>query len=62
MEMEEFISGFCKLQNQSRMVLCEFEVQEDGSRKLTDTDCAYGVCPHSGDCLLMAQVKEQQLR
>lgn len=53
---EEFISGFCKAQNQTRMVICELEVQEDGSTELLSSDCAYGVCEHSGDCLLMGQL------
>ena len=55
METEEFISGFCKAQNQTRMVLCEFLIRPDGSKELTETDCAYGSCPHTGDCLLMKQ-------
>ena len=45
---EEFISGFCKMQNQTRTVICEMEIQEDGSRKLYSSDCAYGACEHSG--------------
>lgn len=53
---EEFISGFCKMQNQTRTVICEMEIQEDGSRKLYSSDCAYGACEHSGDCLLMGQM------
>lgn len=53
---EEFISGFCKMQNQTRTVICEMEIQEDGSRKLYSSDCAYGACEHSGDCLLMGQI------
>lgn len=53
---EEFISGFCKLQNQTRMVVCEVEEQPDGKRKLVSTDCAYGKCEHTGDCLLMRQM------
>lgn len=52
---EEFLSGFCKMQNQTRTVLCEYEWQADGSRKLVSCDCAYGKCGHSGDCLLMGQ-------
>lgn len=54
---EEFISGFCKAQNQTRMVICEMEIREDGSRKLLSSDCAYGKCEHSKDCLLMEQIK-----
>ena len=55
MDIEEsFVSGFCKAQNQTRMVICEFEKKSDGTRVFLDSDCAYGCCPHSGDCLLMA--------
>ena len=54
---EEFISGFCKAQNQTRMVVCELEKMEDGSIKLLSSDCAYGKCEHSKDCLLMGQIK-----
>lgn len=54
---EEFFSGFCKLQNQTRMVICEIEELEDGSRNLLSSDCAYGKCEHSQDCLLMGQAK-----
>lgn len=53
---EEFISGFCKAQNQTRMVVCELETKEDGSRELVSSDCAYGRCEHSKDCLLMGQI------
>ncbi len=53
METEEvFYSGFCKALNETRTVLCEFEEREDG-RVLISADCAYGKCPHSGDCRLM---------
>lgn len=54
---EEFISGFCKAQNQTRMVVCEFEELEDGSRRLLSSDCAYGKCEHSRDCLLMKRAE-----
>ena len=54
---EEFISGFFKAQNQTRMVVCELEKLEDGSIKLLSSDCAYGKCEHSKDCLLMGQIK-----
>ena len=53
---EEFISGFCKTQNQTRMVVCEIEHRADGSSVLVSTDCAYGKCEHSRDCLLVRQI------
>lgn len=56
--IEEFYHGFCKGQNQIRTVLCEFEQREDGTRVLLEADCAYGACPHSRVCRLMAQALE----
>ena len=53
---EEFVSGFCKLQSQTRMVICELEETEDGRKTVLSSDCAYGKCEHSKDCLLMGQV------
>lgn len=52
-ETEEFISGFCKRQNQTRTVFCEFEVSDDGSRRLLSWDCDFGKCEHSSNCTLM---------
>ena len=53
---EEFVSGFCKMQNQTRMVICETEKLENGKKKIVYTDCAYGKCEHTGDCLLIKQI------
>lgn len=53
---EEVISGFCKQQNQTRMVICEIEELPDGKKRVLSSDCAYGKCEHSGDCLLMGQL------
>ncbi|MCD7884625.1 MAG: ubiquinone biosynthesis protein UbiE [Lachnospiraceae bacterium] len=57
METEEFISGFCKKQNQTRMVFCEFECSADGRRTLLSTDCDYGKCEHSQTCALVSGAK-----
>ena len=59
METEEFRSGFCKSQNQTRMVVLTFEVKTDGTKDLLETDCAYGTCAHTGDCLLMKHALEE---
>lgn len=56
--IEEFVNGFCKAQNQSRMVLCEYRQEPDGSRTFLESDCAYGMCSHSRQCQLMAQAIE----
>lgn len=59
--IEEFLSGFCKAQNQTRMVFCELERLPDGSRRLLSSDCAYGRCEHSRDCLLMRQADTEKI-
>lgn len=53
---EEFVSGFCKVQNQSRMVICEVQTHEDGTKEVLSSDCAWGKCEHSRTCLLMGQI------
>lgn len=53
---EEFLSGFCKLQNQTRTVICELERKTDGTKEIVSSDCAYGKCEHSKSCLLMGQI------
>ncbi len=54
--IEEMYSGFCKAQNETRTVFCEF-VETEGKRSLSQADCAYGTCPHTETCRLMEQVK-----
>ena len=58
--VEEFVNGFCKAQNQSRMVLCEYQLEPDGSRTFLESDCAYGSCSHSRQCQLMAQAISEE--
>lgn len=53
MEKEIFISGYCRCQDQSRMVEL---VTEDG--KLTEVDCSFGSCPHEPNCQIARQIKE----
>lgn len=53
---EEFVSGFCKQQNQSRRVICEVELHEDGTKEVLSSDCAFGRCEHSKSCLLMKNI------
>lgn len=59
---EAFVSGFCKAQNQSRMVLCEYRQEPDGTKTFLESDCAYGTCSHSRQCALMEQAIEMSLR
>lgn len=54
---EVFVSGFCKMQNQSRMVICEVRTRKDGTKEILSSDCAWGKCEHSRTCLLMGQIQ-----
>lgn len=58
--VEEFISGFCRTSNETRMVECEYERQPDGSLKLTEFDCSYEKCPNSGACLIYRQARDME--
>ncbi len=61
MEEERFVSGFCKAQNQTRMVICVFEETAPGSHTLVETDCAWGCCEHSASCRLIAAAVEESV-
>lgn len=54
---EEFLSGFCRQQNQGRSVTCEFQITEEGAR-LSFVDCGYKNCVHKGSCLIAGQIQE----
>lgn len=42
---EKMITGYCRTQDQSRMVLVEYR-----GRELLDVDCLYPDCPFRGSC------------
>ena len=51
MEIEKFLSGYCRQLDASRMV----EVLiEDG--QVTEIDCCYGNCIHQGNCLIAKEI------
>ena len=54
MEKEIFISGYCRVLDQSRMVEL---ITEDG--ELVDVDCCYGSCIHEPNCPIAKQIREQ---
>ena len=54
MEKEIFISGYCRVLDQSRMVEL---ITEDG--ELVDVDCCYGSCIHEPNCHIAKQIREQ---
>ena len=53
METEEFISGYCRTLDQSRMVAVELL---DG--QIDDVDCLYGNCPHEPNCQIAKKIRE----
>ena len=54
MEKEIFISGYCRVLDQSRMVEL---ITDDG--ELVDVDCCYGSCIHEPNCQIAKQIREQ---
>ena len=54
MEQEFFLSGYCRQQDQSRMVTLE---TEDG--QLSDVDCGYGACPYEHECTVAAAIRQR---
>lgn len=55
MEVEKFFTGYCRVLDQSRMVVA---VLEDGN--LTETDCDYPGCAHIQSCPIAQQLRELQ--
>ena len=53
MEKEIFISGYCRVLDQSRMV----ELITDGG-ELVEVDCCYGSCIHEANCQIAKQIRE----
>lgn len=53
MEEEKFLTGYCRTQDQSRMVAV---VLADG--RLGEVDCCYGSCPYEMNCRIAEQIKE----
>ncbi len=48
--MEEFITGYCRCLDQSRMVLVE-----DG-----EPDCEFVNCPHAMNCKIAEKIRQLQ--
>lgn len=53
MELEKFISGYCRQLDASRMV--EVLVR---SGKILEVDCCYGSCPYESNCPIAHQIGE----
>ena len=53
MEKENFLSGYCRALDASRMV----EVITDDN-ELQEVDCDFGTCPHQSSCLIAKSIVE----
>lgn len=53
MEKEIFVSGYCRVLDQSRMVAVEIC---DGQ---VDADCSYPDCPYAPNCPVAQKIKEE---
>ena len=56
MEREEFLSGYCRQMDNSRMVAV---LLEDGH--ISEVDCNFGTCPYEGDCAVARKIREFSL-
>jgi hypothetical protein len=52
MELEEFISGYCRALDGSRTVLLE------GTEGDYSADCSYGNCPYEASCQIAKRIRE----
>ena len=52
MDFEEFVSGYCRCIDGSRMVTVG---RFDGQ---TDIDCNYGSCPYESECAVAERIRE----
>lgn len=53
MEREDFLSGYCRSVDGSRMVTL---VTDNG--ELIEVDCHYGSCPHEPNCQIARKIRE----
>ena len=49
---EEFISGYCRVQDGSRTVTAE----KEGEKWFAD--CNYGACPYEGNCQIAQRLRQ----
>ena len=56
-EKEVFLNGFCRCQNQGRIVLCVY-VNDGKKWQIDEIDCGYQTCPHSDSCEIARAVRE----
>ena len=53
MEIEKFVSGYCRQLDGSRMVEV---ILENG--EIVEIDCCYSNCQHQGNCLIAHEIDE----
>lgn len=53
MEIEKFLSGYCRQLDASRTVCV---VLEDG--EITEVDCCYGQCTHQTSCPIAKEIED----
>ena len=53
MEIEKFVSGYCRVLDCSRLVEV---LLTDGN--VEEVDCCYGNCVHQGNCLIAKEIEE----
>ena len=53
MEIEKFLSGYCRQIDASRMVEV---IIEDG--EVTEVDCCYGNCVYQSNCPIAREIEE----
>lgn len=54
MEKEFFVSGYCRVLDQSRMVAVEIVGNQ------VDADCSYPDCPYAPNCQIAIKIQEEQ--
>ena len=53
MEIEKFVSGYCRQIDASRMVEV---ILENG--EITEVDCCYGSCVYQGNCPVAKEIEK----
>ena len=53
MEIEKYLSGYCRVLDAPRMVEILLENGE-----LTEVDCCYGSCAHQNSCPIASQITD----
>jgi len=56
----EFVSGYCRANDNSRLAECTFFREPDGRLKLDSMDCDYGQCAYSDECTVAKAALEME--